>query len=82
MPYYVHIMFIRNGNCQTDNVGYYRATVTDNNQNITMYTGLTRNTFKQTFDGHKLSSHQRAKKSTTLLTHLRDNQTFYLKFEI
>ena len=72
-------------NCQTDHV-IYRATVTDKNQNINTYTGLTSNTFKRRFDGHTFSFNNRGENSTTLSTHvwdLRDkNQTFDLKWEI
>ena len=78
-------MSIRNENCQTDHV-IYRATVTDKNQNINTYTGLTSNTFKRRFDGHTFSFNNRGENSTTLSTHvwdLRDkNQTFDLKWEI
>ena len=38
-------------NCQTNQV-IYRATVTDEDDKVNTYTGLTRNTFKKRFNGH------------------------------
>ena len=67
-------------NCQTDNV-IYRATVTEENQNVNTYTGLTRNTFKKRFNGHTYTfNHRNGPNSTTLSSHvwrLKDERTNY-----
>ena len=71
--------------CQTDHV-IYRATVTDQNQNINTYTGLTGYTFKKRYDGHTYSFRHRGEKSTTLSSHLWDlsdkNIQYDLKWEL
>ena len=56
-------------NCKTDHV-IYRATLTDENQNVNTYTGLSANTFKKRYDGHKFSFKKREENSTTLSTHI------------
>ena len=57
-------------NCKTDQV-VYRATVTEEDQTLNTYTGLTRNTFKQRYNGHRYTfSHRNTPNSTTLSTHL------------
>ena len=57
-------------NCQTDQV-VYRATVTEEDQTLNTYTGLTRNTFKQRYNGHRYTfNHRNTPNSTTLSTHL------------
>ena len=70
------------GKCVSSKSVVYRATVTvkenknnDNNNsssnNIQTYTGLTKNTFKKRFNGHKASFNKRKKEhSTTLSTHI------------
>ena len=64
----------------------YRATLTDENQNVNTYTGLSANTFKKRYDGHKFSFKNRGENSTTLSTHIWDltdrNKNFELKWEL
>jgi hypothetical protein len=61
-----------NGNCLVNSL-VYKAEVTDQNQNSTTYTGLTRNTFKQRFYGHRHSFKNRSSEhSTTLSSHIWD----------
>ena len=65
----------------------YKATVTDENNSVDTYTGLTRRTFKQRHYGHTHSFRNRnSKSSTTLSTHmwkLKDENTdFDLKWEV
>ena len=62
---------LQTNDCQTDHV-IYRATVTDQNQNVNTYTGLTGYTFKKRYDGHTYSFRHRGEKSTTLSSHLWD----------
>ena len=72
-------------NCQIHHV-IYRATVTDEAQNINTYTRLTINTFKRRFSGHKYSFNNRGENSTTLSTHLwnlkDENKNFNIKWNI
>ena len=57
-------------NCKTDQV-VYRATVTERDQTVNTYTGLTRNPFKKRFNGHQYSfNHRDAPNKTTLSTHV------------
>ena len=64
-------------NCQKDQV-FYRAT---ENQTVNTYTGLTRNTFKQRYNGHRnIFNHRNTPNSTILSTHLwklKDEDTNY-----
>ena len=56
--------------CQTDQV-VYKATVTEHDQTVNTYTGLTRNTFKKRYNGHRYTfNHRDVPNSTTLSTHL------------
>ena len=48
----------------------YKATVTDEDNNVSTYTGLTRNSFKSRYNGHKYTFSHRDASSTTLSTHL------------
>ena len=58
-----------NDKCQVDKV-IYKATVTTNNTMQT-YTGLTGDTFKKRFGGHKTSfTHKKYSTSTTLSKHI------------
>ena len=72
---------LQTSDCQTDHV-IYRARVTDENQNINSYTGLTSNTFKKRYDGHTFSFRHRGENSTTLSTHLWDLSDKIIKYEI
>ena len=72
------------GNCLVDSV-VYRAEVKDDNSNTTTYTGLTSNTFKKRFYGHRQSfKNQNLRHSTTLSSHIWDlkdrNQNFEVKW--
>ena len=61
-----------NGNCLVNSL-VYKAEVTDENQNSTTYTGLTRNTFKQRFYGHRHSfKNRKSEHSTTLSSYIWD----------
>ena len=65
----------------------YKAEVLDDNMNKNTYTGLTCNTFKERFYGHRHSfSNRNSEHSTTLSTHLWDlkdrNQNFEVKWSI
>ena len=73
------------GNCLVDSV-VYKTEVKDNN-NTNTYTGLTCNTFKDRFYGHRHSFRYRdSKQSTTLSSHiwkLKDkNENFEVKWSI
>ena len=72
-------------NCTEDHV-IYRATVKDEDENIKTYTGLTRNTFKKRYHGHKYSFNHRGENSTTLSSHywkLKDqNKNFEISWNI
>ena len=72
--------------CQTDQV-VYKATVTEHDQTVNTYTGLTRNTFKKHYNGHNYTfNHRDAPNSTTLSTHLWKlmdmNRNYDLKWNI
>ena len=74
------------GNCLVDKL-VYRATVTDENNKVETYTGLTSRTFKKRYYGHSHSFRERdSEHSTTLSTHiwkLKDkNQNFDVKWEV
>ena len=70
------------GNCLAKSV-IYRAEVVDENQNIQTYTGLTSNTFKQRFYGHRNSfKHRDSEHSTTLSSHIWDLKDRNKKFDI
>ena len=59
-----------NGQCKKDSV-VYRASVTTENGNTEFYTGLTGDTFKTRFGGHKTSfNNQKYRNKTTLSTHI------------
>ena len=65
-----------NGACASTKSVVYKATVyeknnNNNSTNIETYTGLTKNTFKQRYNGHKSSFRKRKKEhATTLSTHI------------
>jgi hypothetical protein len=74
------------GNCLVDSL-VYRAEVKDANSNTNTYTGLTNNTFKQRFYGHRHSfKYKNSDHSTTLSTHIwdlkDDDQHYDLKWSI
>ena len=74
------------GGCLVDKL-VYKATVTDENNFVDTYTGLTSQTFKKRHYGHAHSfRHRNSNSSTTLSTHLwklKDENTDYdLKWEI
>ena len=72
-------------NCQTNQV-IYRATVTDEDNKVNTYTGLTRNTFKKRFNGHTHTFNHRDAPSTTLSSHvwrLKDqNKNFEINWKL
>ena len=74
------------GGCLVNNV-VYRATVTDQDDKVETYTGLTGMTFKKRYQGHKNSFKYRdSQSSTTLSSHvwnLKDqSKNFNLKWEV
>ena len=72
------------GKCLVDKL-VYRATVRQDDINTTTntYTGLTSNTFKERFYGHRSSfEHQNHKNPTTLSTHIWDLKRERRNFEI
>ena len=65
----------------------YKAEVTENNSVTSTYTGLTSNTFKQRYYGHRNSfKHRNSNHSTTLSSHLWNlkdaNENFDVKWSI
>ena len=59
------------GKCKSTKSVVYRARVVDENNNIETYTGLTKNTFKDRFYGHRNSFKNRDQEhETTLSTHI------------
>ena len=73
------------GNCLVDKI-FYRATVTDENNSVETYTGLTGSTFKQGYYGHSHSLREReSESSTTLSAHIwrlkEKNKEFNLKWQ-
>ena len=65
----------------------YRATVTDENQNVETYTGLTGNTFKKRYYGHSHSfREQESEHATTLSAHIwklkKKKKKFDVKWEV
>ena len=63
------------GNCLKENV-IYKATVTQVNNTVNTYTGLTCNTFKARLGTHKHSFNNAEANQTTLSNHIRElNQT-------
>ena len=68
-------------NCQTNQV-IYRATVTDEDNKVNTYTGLTRNTFKKRFNGHTYTFNHRDAPSTTLSSHVWNLKDQNKNFEI
>ena len=70
------------GNCLIDSL-VYRAEVTDSNSKKTTYTGLTSNTFKKRYYGHRQSFKERnSKHSTTLSSHIWDLKDKNLNYSI
>ena len=74
------------GKCLTDRV-VYRATVEDEDRATSTYAGLTANSFKQRYCGHKQSFNQKiGESSTTLSTHiwnLKDrNKDYNITWEV
>ena len=74
------------GGCQVKSL-VYKATVTDQDNKVNTYTGLTSMTFKKRYQGHKHSfTHRNSDSSTTLSAHLwelKDQQKdFNLKWEV
>ena len=74
------------GKCLVDKV-VYRATVTDETNKVESYTGLSSNTFKKRYYGHRHSFRDReSEKSTTLSTHIwklkKSNKNFDIKWEV
>ena len=74
------------GNCLVDKL-VYRATVTDENQNVETYTGLTGNTFKKRYYGHSHSfREQESEHATTLSAHIwklkKKKKKFDVKWEV
>jgi hypothetical protein len=74
------------GNCLVNSL-VYRAEVKDANSNTNTYTGLTSNTFKQRFYGHRHSfKYKNSDQSTTLSSHIwdlkDDDQNYDLKWSI
>ena len=72
--------------CQTDQV-VYKATVTEHDQTVNTYTGLTRNTFKKRYNGDRYTfNHRDLPNSTKLSTHLLKltemNKNYDMKWNI
>ena len=75
-----------NGGCQAKSV-VYKATVTDQDNKVNTYTGLTSMTFKKRYQGHKHSfTHRDSDSTTTLSSHLwklkDEGKDFSLKWEV
>ena len=58
------------GNCRSTKSVVYKASVLDENGNKETYTGLTKNTFKERYYGHRASFANRDNEGTTLSTHI------------
>ena len=74
------------GNCLVDSV-VYKAEVKDANSNCSTYTGLTSNTFKQRYYGHRHSfKYRNSDHSTTLSSHIWDlrdeNENYEIQWSI
>ena len=74
------------GNCLVDKL-VYRATVTDENEKVETYTGLTSKTFKTRYYGHSRSFREKeSEHSTTLSTHIwklkNKNKNFNVRWEV
>ena len=71
-----------NGACLVDKV-VYKATVLEDNATVNTYTGLTCNTFKERFYGHRISfEHRNHPNPTTLSTHVWDLKNKNKNYEI
>ena len=69
------------GKCLIDKV-VYRATVKQDDNTTETYTGLTRNSFKSRFYGHRRSFQNNNTNQTTLSTHIWDLKSENKNFEI
>ena len=70
------------GNCLVDSL-IYRADITDENSNTTSYTGLTSNTFKTRYYGHRQSFIKRElQNATTLSSHIWDLKDKNINYNI
>ena len=70
------------GGCLVDNV-VYKATIVDQDSKVNTYTGLTSNTFKQRFYGHRSTIENKDHENpTTLSTHVWDLKERNKNFEI
>ena len=71
------------GKCLTDCV-VYRATVTETvSRRVETYTGVTGNTFKERYIGHKSDiRHRKKRHSSTLANHIRDLKDKGLDFDL
>ena len=70
------------GGCLLDSV-VYGAEVIDENQNLETYTGLTSNTFKKRFYGHRSSFlHEDEEHETTLSSHIWSLKRNHQKYDI
>ena len=70
------------GNCLIDSV-IYRAEVKDENSNSKTYTGLTSNTFKMRYYGHRQSfEKEKLQHSTTLSSYIWDLKEKNIGFDI
>ena len=70
------------GGCLIDSV-VYGAEVTDENQNLETYTGLTSNTFKKRFYKHRSSFlHEDEEHETTLSSHIWSLKRNHQKYDI
>ena len=62
--------FPLDGNCRSTKSVVYKAYVLDENGNKETYTGLTKNTFKERYYGHRASFANRDEHETTLYNHI------------